>query len=101
SATTVIYTLSLHDALPISVSFADGEKKILWLDYVAVLPEFRRRGIGSSLLSKVENWATQHSCNMLYTGLNPNNTPSQVLLGRKRSEEHTSELQSRGHLVCR
>src|SRR5439155_6400315 len=23
------------------------------------------------------------------------------LLGRKRSEEHTSELQSRGHLVCR
>ena len=65
------------------VSFADGEKKILWLDYVAVLPEFRRRGIGSSLLSKVENWATQHSCNMLYTGLNPNNTPSRVLLGRK------------------
>jgi len=43
------------------VSFADGEKKILWLDYVAVLPEFRRRGIGSSLLSKVENWATQHA----------------------------------------
>src|SRR5213592_1984790 len=34
------------------VSFTDGEKKILWLDYVAVLPEFRRRGIGSSLLSK-------------------------------------------------
>src|SRR5690625_6416796 len=23
------------------------------------------------------------------------------LLGRRRSEEHTSELQSRGHLVCR
>jgi len=65
------------------VSFTDGQKKILWLDYVAVLPEFRRRGIGSSLLSKVENWATQHGCNMLYTGLNPNNTPSQVLLGRR------------------
>src|SRR5690625_5605809 len=24
-----------------------------------------------------------------------------VALGRSRSEEHTSELQSRGHLVCR
>src|SRR5213594_789443 len=63
------------------VSFTDGQKKILWLDYVAVLPNFRRRGIGSSLLSKAENWATQHGCNMLYTSLNPNNTPSRVLLG--------------------
>src|SRR5690625_2375579 len=24
-----------------------------------------------------------------------------LIMGRKRSEEHTSELQSRGHLVCR
>src|SRR5437870_11491030 len=26
---------------------------------------------------------------------------TQLALGRVRSEEHTSELQSRGHLVCR
>src|SRR5690625_6362245 len=24
-----------------------------------------------------------------------------IVIGKKRSEEHTSELQSRGHLVCR
>ena len=63
--------------------FADGEKKILWLDYIAVQSKFRRKGIGTSLLSKVERWATQHSCNVLYTTLNPNNTPSRLLLDRK------------------
>lgn len=63
--------------------FADGEKKILWLDYIAIKSRFRRRGVGSSLLSRVESWATQYSCNMLYASLNPNNTPSRRLLDRK------------------
>src|SRR5207253_11102153 len=30
-----------------------------------------------------------------------NREASSALIGRIRSEEHTSELQSRGHLVCR
>src|SRR5207253_6976103 len=34
-----------------------------------------------------------------YSGL-PQWAPTRVIFG-KRSEEHTSELQSRGHLVCR
>src|SRR5215208_7234332 len=54
TATTEIYTLSLHDALPISV------------------PNY---------------WVT--GCAGALPGTRP------------RSEEHTSELQSRGHLVCR
>src|SRR5439155_22621939 len=58
-ATTEIYTLSLHDALPI----------------------FRARTSPRGLLSKPGPPATRF--------------PS------FRSEEHTSELQSRGHLVCR
>jgi len=66
--------------------FADGEKKILWLDYIAVQSKFRRKGIGTSLLSKVESWATQHGCNMLYTSLNPNNTQSRLLLDRRGFE---------------
>src|SRR2546422_4996384 len=62
TATTEIYTLSLHDALPISHPVSD---------------------------------------------LLPHCTPWQMLRGRRyhgrslRSEEHTSELQSRLHLVCR
>src|SRR6266513_6562852 len=55
TATTEIYTLSLHDALPILISACRGISRRLWI------------------------WH-----------------PS-----RSRSEEHTSELQSRFDLVCR
>src|SRR3989449_2337804 len=68
TATTEIYTLSLHDALPISVTL-DGATS-------------RAIGINASVT---------------FTGLTPG-SHSVVL---SRSEEHTSELQSRLHLVCR
>src|SRR5258708_34021309 len=60
TATTEIYTLSLHDALPIS--------------------SFRQR-------------------DMLFTVTGIAVPPSKYC--RERSEEHTSELQSPDHLVCR
>src|SRR6266498_6100493 len=63
TATTEIYTLSLHDALPI---YQAGE---LCSEAVGRL---RRSGLGPHT----------HQ-------------------GLLRSEEHTSELQSRPHLVCR
>src|SRR2546429_3885045 len=66
TATTEIYTLSLHDALPISFQILE------------VVAEFL--GAGESLLRRE------------YVGWFPVQT---------RSEEHTSELQSRLHLVCR
>src|SRR5437870_13878034 len=61
TATTEIYTLSLHDALPISVTCLSS------------------------------SWRADRSW------LNK----SLRLQSDTRSEEHTSELQSRGHLVCR
>src|SRR5437899_9094777 len=64
-ATTDIYTLSLHDALPISSLRARLENASSAVD------RFRER----EALSDV--------------------------LGARRSEEHTSELQSLRHLVCR
>src|SRR5438309_8232905 len=67
TATTEIYTLSLHDALPILKSIDQGE------GYTGIPPD-----------SKTE----------IIINLLP------VLL-HKRSEEHTSELQSQFHLVCR
>src|SRR2546422_2071278 len=60
TATTEIYTLSLHDALPI---FGDGSSFKLYDTAV-----------------RSRTW---------------------VVSVRGRSEEHTSELQSRLHLVCR
>src|SRR2546422_8132423 len=70
TATTEIYTLSLHDALPISSRSASCRR---WTRPAA--RGSRRRSCAST------TWATRP--------------------GPTRSEEHTSELQSRLHLVCR
>src|SRR2546422_9755467 len=63
TATTEIYTLSLHDALPISRTYSPPP---------AAAPD-------------LEQWFGQRG----------------LLIEPLRSEEHTSELQSRLHLVCR
>src|SRR5689334_24624377 len=63
-ATTEIYTLSLHDALPILVH-VDAERSVDGLDRVV-----------DAAGGRVDD-------------------------AIKRSEEHTSELQSQFHLVCR
>src|SRR2546422_7080825 len=68
TATTEIYTLSLHDALPIST----------WTRSVYAV------------------W-TPGSPPSSFRASSPSGTPR----ASTRSEEHTSELQSRLHLVCR
>src|SRR5262245_66529818 len=71
SATPQIYTLSLHDALPISSS-AVRTSVTSWYIWSGMSQSF---------------WKT--------SALGTLATP------RERSEEHTSELQSLRHLVCR
>src|SRR2546429_1773643 len=66
TATTEIYTLSLHDALPISPAAKKFVAKVARAVKSAGVPRFATK-----------------------------------TFGRARSEEHTSELQSRLHLVCR
>src|SRR5437868_13310227 len=81
-ATTEIYTLSLHDALPISQTLKDAESEIPVL--VKHLPE----------------WETARDRAIYAVSLNA----LQQSVGKQaalRSEEHTSELQSRFDLVCR
>src|SRR3712207_8204060 len=73
TATTEIYTLSLHDALPISRS-----SEAFWMP---------------ATLDSVTASANT-SCQRPSTRLSLPKTPP-------RSEEHTSELQSRQYLVCR
>src|SRR3712207_7222008 len=89
TATTEIYTLSLHDALPIwltgELRLADALNHL----YVAlpVLDDARHHWIGTDEIDKLlragSGWLATH--------------PDRDL----RSEEHTSELQSRQYLVCR
>src|SRR2546422_9154631 len=81
TATTEIYTLSLHDALPISRT-----------NQTACPQEAPVARLGIPTRGKLRPDAQIHP-----GGPHPRaRQPSQT-----RSEEHTSELQSRLHLVCR
>src|SRR3712207_7483265 len=82
TATTEIYTLSLHDALPIS------ELRDL-LGQLVPFPEFALNRL--ELLAQVEL-----ALRAVDVGAR-----LRVDLLLDRSEEHTSELQSRQYLVCR
>src|SRR3989442_6319323 len=83
TATTEIYTLSLHDALPICSQW--------W-----------RRGRSIPNLADVSSLWTPRLL-LQASSLSPANSALQgsAITKSKRSEEHTSELQSRPHLVCR
>src|SRR3712207_7780854 len=76
TATTEIYTLSLHDALPISSRASSDGSRPSRRDRAATRP---RRPPASG-------------CSRSTTGSRAR---------ASRSEEHTSELQSRQYLVCR
>src|SRR5437660_5367334 len=78
-ATTEIYTLSLHDALPI------------------YSPRTRENGIAR----RVAGTAYDDSSTARARSRSDLQAPRSAPAVRMRSEEHTSELQSRGHLVCR
>src|SRR3712207_8322486 len=73
TATTEIYTLSLHDALPISGALS----KTSWI----TKPLLGRMVLAAMALPRLP-------------------APTNAML-YVRSEEHTSELQSRQYLVCR
>src|SRR3712207_8396167 len=79
TATTEIYTLSLHDALPIC-----GHDAVGCLQHVEVV-------LGHHLVVVEDVPATAgHVVDVLLR-----------VVAHARSEEHTSELQSRQYLVCR
>src|SRR2546421_3423254 len=79
TATTEIYTLSLHDALPISTSPAR----------IAITVMTTRSSISVK------------PCVVSGAWFSPVRTEPPAHTIGNRSEEHTSELQSRSDLVCR
>src|SRR5262245_65061541 len=92
SATTMTVTLSLHDALPISAGRGDLSRsrgrRVPRMAVVAGPPRLHRRPAGGArrvALLRVAAGARR---------------PGPLRTG-SRSEEHTSELQSLRHLVCR
>src|SRR5258707_8622136 len=81
TATTEIYTLSLHDALPISAG-AQCAATVLLVFNLDAPAQLQPRPQQGEALGPQSSRRLQHSAGL-------------------RSEEHTSELQSRQYLVCR
>src|SRR5207247_7502953 len=95
TATIAIYPLSLHDALPICdidpVMTGTVSHRAGW--------PVRRRARGTPPGAKRVSRGGQ-----AVTGRNPGRECSKAVMSstwRRRSEEHTSELQSRVDVVCR
>src|SRR5438309_8628246 len=82
---SVIYTLSLHDALPISRSSSS------WSARGSRLPSPGRASCGCGMRKQAAR----------REGIMLSRLAVAACASRARSEEHTSELQSQFHLVCR
>src|SRR5690606_41919812 len=98
--TPLLYTLSLHDALPISLfiyvvlipfnSFKLNITDLSNLNFIIQPSLYQRRSCGA-ILRHCDIWESiKHFMRYI---------PRDILF--IRSEEHTSELQSREKLVCR
>src|SRR3712207_7705709 len=106
TATTEIYTLSLHDALPI---FAGS----LHFREAAAFPVRGAGGEITALAAVIRDTTRQHEAEADRSRLLKDALQARAqaeaamvraesaLAQAERSEEHTSELQSRQYLVCR
>src|SRR3712207_7143056 len=81
TATTEIYTLSLHDALPIYV--VGGDRAVALGAQQVLEEDLQREGQAGDVVLRLQR------------------VEAEDVERAVRSEEHTSELQSRQYLVCR
>src|SRR5205814_2678238 len=88
--TTNNYTLSLHDALPISTEKCTKA-------YESIISEENAASASGESSNSGTRWGG--ACPGWYINREP--FLDVIRMHRARSEEHTSELQSLRHLVCR
>src|SRR5205823_12873121 len=99
SCSTEIYTLSLHDALPILIIASGGgcnallhlASPILVNENIEEIEAYNRR------IEDLVGGDDCHNIDRILRIPGTINLPNK----KKRSEEHTSELQSLAYLVCR
>src|SRR5207253_10873551 len=98
--TPSIHTLSLHDALPISPQTPCCTPTTTVAPLFLSRRSYRERVLSSTACNSCSRFDPSSASSFLKFSSRLVSSaiwPSAVL----RSEEHTSELQSRGHLVCR
>src|SRR5439155_21391414 len=98
---TETYTLSLHDALPIWLLLKiKGPPSTAMRAYVSAVRPSGGHDHGSNATdpARPHGWLRTQKWNT--TTNFPLYSTNQAGFQESRSEEHTSELQSRGHLVC-
>ena len=102
TATTEIYTLSLHDALPISFPIADLYRvhPKQYVDFLqSAYEDWKQLGYAEEALAPYSRDTLKPYDR--HTGDVPQDFMARLIYHTLRSEEHTSELQSPMYLVCR
>src|SRR5262245_63512506 len=94
TTTTEIYTLSLHDALPILVETIDAQTQAREKNLVIAVGGHDGAAIAHAVDRLVQVLGKKASDR-------GERFAEAAAVGVERSEEHTSELQSLRHLVCR
>src|SRR2546423_15541669 len=92
TATTEIYTLSLHDALPISIPEDDEKAQQKLEHYYEIL---RERIFREQVIEK-----HRRPDGRAFDEIRPIWIEAGILPRTHRSEEHTSGLQSQSNVVC-
>src|SRR5207244_5395051 len=95
-ATPHIYTLSLHDALPISAT--DQASFCVSSSMLTVTSSGSNPNTSATTWAHTVRWPCPAGAEPITTLTPPSRSMFTVAA---RSEEHTSELQSPDHLVCR
>src|SRR5205823_8715987 len=96
---TQISTLSLHDALPISIFVCEAA---MATSSARGKTDAMNEDLANAILSQIREDELVAMCSDVVNI--PSATGEELEMGRymrRRSEEHTSELQSLAYLVCR
>src|SRR5207249_11149731 len=100
-STPSLYTLSLHDALPISVGFFSGFTKATTVPGEMPVRIARPSLTARTLTSCISKLRLRLQYTTFFPPCSKTAPPGmETARERLRSEEHTSELQSRFDIVC-
>jgi len=59
-----------------TVPFMHGFDRLLWIEYIVVRSDYRRKGVGTTLLRSLIEYAKRNRIDRIYTTINPDNEAS-------------------------